>query len=137
VTGVQTCALPIFEKLKYAKTNDKFQLASIRPEDVIGASELWVFNVKTRKLGKYVASNIDPKGMGRAGSGLSVKGTTIIGYDEKLSVQKTLRKPEEQVKEFKGAGKVALRTFLDVIKTTDTMLNGRCNLDTILLKASG
>jgi hypothetical protein len=96
-----------------------------------------VFNVKTRKLGKYVASNIDPKGMGRAGSGLSVKGTTIIGYDEKLSVQKTLRKPEEQVKEFKGAGKVALRTFLDVIKTTDTMLNGRCNLDTILLKASG
>jgi len=127
----------LIEKLKYAKTNDKFQLASIRPEDVIGASELWVFNVKTRKLGKYVASNIDPKGMGRAGSGLSVKGTTIIGYDEKLSVQKTLRKPEEQVKEFKGAGKVALRTFLDVIKTTDTMLNGRCNLDTILLKASG
>jgi hypothetical protein len=127
----------LIEKLKYAKTNDKFQLASIRPEDVIGASELWVFNVKTRKLGKYVASNIDPKGMGRAGSGLSVKGTTIIGYDEKLSVQKTLRKPEEQVKEFKGAGKVALRTFLDVIKTTDTMLNGRCNLDTILLKVSG
>ena len=48
-----------------------------------------------------------------------------------------MRKPEDQLKEFKSAGKVALRTFLDDIKTTDTKLNGRCNLDTILLKVSG
>ena len=63
--------------------------------------------------------------------------TKIIGYDEKNSIQKTLRKPEDQLKEFKGAGKVALRKFLDEIKTTDTKLNGRVNLDTILLKVSG
>ena len=61
----------------------------------------------------------------------------IIGYDEKNSIQKTLRKPEDQLKEFKGAGKVALRKYLDEIKTTDTKLNGRINLDTILLKVSG
>ena len=127
----------VVEKLKFAKTNDKYKLASVIPTEVVGANELWVFNAKTRKIGKYVASNIDPKGLGRQGSGLSVKGTTIIGYDEKLSIQKTLRKPEEQLKEFKGAGKVALRKFLDEIKTTDTKLNGRVNLDTILLKVSG
>tara|TARA_B110000503_G_scaffold112343_1_gene168337 strand:+ start:54 stop:1349 length:1296 start_codon:yes stop_codon:yes gene_type:complete len=121
-------------KLKYLKTDDKYKLASFNPVDIIGASEIWIFNTKTRKLGKYVAKNIDPKGMNRDGSGLSVKGTTIIGYDEQLSVQKTLRKPEEQLKDFKAAGKVKLRTFLDDIATTDTMLNGRCNLDTILLK---
>lgn len=126
----------LVEKLKFAKVNDKFQLASINPVDVIGASELWVFNCKTRKLGKYVASNIDPTGMQRGNSGLQVKGTTILGFDEKLSVQKTLRKPDVQLKEFKGAGKVALRKFLDDIATTDTKLNGRCNLDTILLKVS-
>ena len=103
----------------------------------IQPNELWVFNAKTRKIGKYVASSIDPKGLQREGTGLSVKGTTIIGYDEKNSIQKTLRKPEEQLKEFKGSGKVALRKFLDDIKTTDTKLNGRCNLDTILLKVSG
>ena len=106
----------------------------MQPDQIIGASELWVFNIKTRKLGKYVAKNIDPKGMGRAGSGLSVKGTTIIGFNEEQSIQKTLRKPEEQLKAFKSAGKVALRKFLDEIPTIDTKLNGRCNSDTILLK---
>ena len=127
----------IVEKLKFAKTNDKYKLASILPTEIVGANELWVFNAKTRKIGKYVASNIDPKGFAREGTGLSVKGTTIIGYDEKNSIQKTLRKPEDQLKEFKGSGKVALRKFLDGIKTTDTKLNGRVNLDTILLKVSG
>ena len=127
----------LIAKLKYLKTDDKYKLASFNPVDIIGASEVWVFNVKTRKLGKYIAKNIDPKGMGRAGSGLSVKGTTIIGFDESQSVQKTLRKPVDQLKDFKSAGKVKLRTFIDDIATTDTKLNGRCNLDTILLKVVG
>ena len=126
----------VISKLKFLKIDEKYKLASINPIDVVGANELWVFNVKTRKLGKYIASSIDPKGLGREGTGLSVKGTTIIGFDEKLSVQKTLRKPDEQLKEFKGAGKVALRKFLEDINTTDTKLNGRCNLDTVLLKVS-
>lgn len=124
------------DKIKYSKTDSKYNLASINPVDIIGATELWVFNTKTRKLGKYVAANIDPKGMQREGSGLSVKGTTIIGFDENLSVQKTLRKPDEQLKEFKSVGKVALRKFLDEINTTASTLNGRCNPDTILLKVS-
>ena len=127
-------AIKLVEKLKYLKIDNKFKLASISPDQIIGASELWVFNVKTRKLGKYVAKNIDPKGMQREGSGLSVKGTTIQGYDETLSIQKTLRKPDVQLKEFKDAGKVKLRKFLDEIATTDTKLNGRCNPETVLLK---
>ena len=129
-------ATKLVEKLKYAKTDEKYKLASIDPSIIVGANELWVFNTKTRKLGKYVAQNIDPKGMGRDGTGLSVKGTTIIGFNEKESVQKTLRKPDEQLKAFKGAGKVALRKFMDEIATTDTKLNGRCNPDTVLLKVN-
>ena len=129
-------ATKLVEKLKYLKTDDKYKLASISPDQIIGANELWVFNVKTRKLGKYVASNIDPKGLSRGTTGLQVKGTTIIGFDETLSIQKTLRKPVDQLKEFKAAGKVALRKFLDDINAVDTKLNGRCNPDTILLKIS-
>jgi hypothetical protein len=121
-------------KLKYAKVDPKYKLASVNPADIVGANELWVFNTKTRKLGKYVAKNIDPKGMRREGSGLSVKGTTILGFDEASSIQKTLRKPDVQLKEFKDAGKVKLRKFLDEIPTTDTKLNGRCNPETVLLK---
>jgi hypothetical protein len=121
-------------KLKYAKVDPKYKLASVNPADIVGANELWVFNTKTRKLGKYMAKNIDPKGMRREGSGLSVKGTTILGFDEASSIQKTLRKPDVQLKEFKDAGKVKLRKFLDEIPTTDTKLNGRCNPETVLLK---
>ena len=126
----------LVSKLKYCKVDNKNSLASINPTEIVGANELWVFNTKTRKLGKYVAQNIDPSGMARAGSGLSVKGATIIGFNEELSVQKTLRKPELQLKEFKNSGKVALRKFLENINTTDTKLNGRINADTVLLKVN-
>lgn len=129
-------ATKLVEKLKFSKTDEKYKLASIDPTLIVGANELWVFNVKTRKLGKYVAANIDPKGMGRDGTGLSVKGTTIIGFDENLSIQKTIRKPDDVLKEFKSAGKVKLRKFLDEINSVDTKLNGRCNPDTVLLKVS-
>ena len=127
-------ATKLVEKLKYCLKDDKFQLASIAAENIIGANELWVFNVKYRKLGKYVAKNIDNTGQNREGSGLSVKGASITGFDPQASIQKTLRKPIEQLKEFKTAGKVKLRKFIDDIPTTDTLLNGRCNNYTILLK---
>ena len=124
----------LVSKLKFKTTDDKYQLASINPEDIIKCNELWVFNCKTRKIGKYVADIQDPLGQQREGSGLSVKGTTITGFSEKESIQKTLRKPEEQLKEFKNSGKVKLRSFLDDIKAVDIKLNGRINNDIILLK---
>jgi len=126
----------VVQKLKFCTIDDKYKISSVTPSTIVGASELWVFNTKTRKIGKYVAAKIDPTGQGRDGSGLSVKGTTIIGYDENLSLQKTLRKPEEQLKEFKAAGKVKLRKYLDSIATTETKLNGRTNEHTVLLKVS-
>jgi hypothetical protein len=98
---------------------------SINPTDIISAKELWVFNIKTRKIGKYVAKEYGE---------LSVKGTSIINFDENTSIQKTVRKPEEKLKEFKAAGKVQLRKFLEDINATDTKMNGRINEDTILLK---
>ena len=115
----------IVAKMKYLKQDDKLKIVSINPQDIIGAKELWVFNVKTRKLGKYVTTEF---------SELNIKGTTITGFNENTSVQKTLRKPEEQLKEFKTAGKVVLRKFLEDIKAVDIKLNGRINEDTVLLK---
>ena len=63
-----------------------------------------------------------------------VKGSAIVGFDPAATVQKTLRKPEEQIKAFLASNKVELRKFLDNIKTTEIKLNGRINADTILLK---
>jgi hypothetical protein len=116
----------IIAKLKYMKEDASLKLVSINPVDIIGAQELWVYNTKTRKLFKYVADGV----LGP----LNIKGTTITGFDVAKSVGKTLRKPEEKLKEFSKAGKVALRTFLTDIKATETLANGRINEDTILLR---
>jgi len=115
----------IVAKLKYMKSNEPLKLVSVNPTDIIGSKELWIFNTKTRKLGKYVAAEFQD---------LGVKGTTITGFDEFKSIQKTVRKPEEKLKEFKAAGKVQLRKFLEEINATDTKMNGRINEDTVLLK---
>ena len=120
----------VVAKLKYAVTNEQYKLVSIDPKKIIGSQELWVFNTKTRKLGKYVAGN------GFSTGELSVKGTGIIGFDEKKSVQKTVRKPDVTLKEFQKAGKVALRKFLEDIKATDIKLTGRINKEIILLKVN-
>jgi len=115
----------IVAKLKYMKSNEPLKLVSINPADIIGSKELWVYNTKTRKLGKYVAEEYKE---------LGVKGTTITGFSEHLSICKTLRKPEEKLKEFKASGKVQLRKFLDGINATDTRMNGRINEEIVLLK---
>lgn len=115
----------VVAKLKYAKDDKAMKIVSINPADIVGAAELWVYNNKTRKLGKYVAGSYQT---------LGVKGTTITGYDPDKSVAKTLRKPEEQLKEFAKAGKVALRTYIKDIKAVEVKLNGRINTDTLLLR---
>jgi len=115
-------------KLKYLKNDTTLKLVSVSPVDIIGAQVLWVYNVKTRKLGRYVAEEM--------GGALNVKGTTITGYNDIKSTQKTIRKPEVQLKEFMAASKVELRKFLENIKTTEVKLNGRINEDTILLKVA-
>jgi len=115
----------IVGKLKYKKADEPLKLVSINPADILGAKELWTYNTKSRKLGKYVAEEFQD---------LGVKGTTITGFSEVKSVQKTLRKPADQIKEFKAAGKVVLRKFLEDINAVDTRMNGRINEDIILLK---
>ena len=117
----------LIAKLKYLAKDDKLQIVSVNPLDLIESTEVWVYNVKTRKLGKYVAED---------GQVMQVKGTSLQFFDESKSIQKTLRKPEETLKEFKKAGKVKLRTFMDDIKTTDIKLIGRLNSETIILKAT-
>ncbi len=114
-------------KLKYAKEDKALKLVSCNPADIIGASELWIYNTKTRKLGRYVAA---------AYQVLGIKGTSITGFDSDKSVCKTLRKPEEKLKEFSKASKIQLRKFLDDIKATEAKMNGRISNDIVLLKAA-
>lgn len=116
----------LIARLKFCKDFAPLKLVSINPADIIGAQQLWVYNTKTRKLGCYVAEDL--------GGSLSVKGTAVVGFKESDSVQKTVRKPEVVLEEFKRAGKLQLRKFMDTIKTTEIKLTGRINEDVVLLR---
>lgn len=116
----------LVSRLKYMKEEKTLKLVSVNPVDIIGAQELWCYNTKTRKLYKYVADSLTGP--------LGIKGTSLTGFDLAKSVGKTLRKPDEKLKEFAKASKIQLRKFLEEIKATETLGNGRMNEDTVLLR---
>lgn len=121
-------------KFKYMKQHVETKTVSMNPVEIVGAQAVLVYNAKNRKLGIYYASNIDPKGLGRDGSGLSVKGTTIQGFDEKNSVHKTLRKPAEQLSKFKKITKRSLQKEFGAINSVETKMNGRFNDNSLIIK---
>lgn len=114
------------KRLKYMQESEEYNLVSIQPEYIVGASQAWVFNVQTKKLTQYVASDR---------GGLQVKGSVIMNFDPKTSVTKNLRKPQETIKVVLEGGKVEKRKLMDSIKAKASVPNGRVNVKTIILKA--
>lgn len=118
----------VVRRLKYLKTFkiDKLELTSISPTKLHGCSEAWVYDTKKRKLHHYVADEYTKS--------IGVKGNTVLGFCTKESQIKTLRKPEEQIKQIMGS-KPAARKFFDSIKAVGTTPNGRFNANMIILRA--
>ena len=115
----------LVKKLKFKLSDDKLSITSVPTAGLIGAQAAIVYNTKTRKIGMYIASSSE---------GLNVKGASIINFTEK-SFQKTLRKPDVQLKEFKEQNtQKRVETWFSKIKSTETILNGRVNAELILLK---
>lgn len=120
----------VVAKLKYLKefkdTANKLDLVSVHPTKLHGASEAWVYDTAKRKLHHYIADEYSKS--------FTVKGNTILGFDNNKSEIKTLRKPGEQIKEVMGS-KPAARKFFDGIKAVAAKPNGRFNENMIILKA--
>ena len=110
-------------RMQYQKEFTELNMKSVPPTTIIGASELWVYNTKYRRVSVYYALDR---------GGLSVRGTTILNYDTSKSETKTLRKPEDF---FKVSGKRAMATALNSVKTKGITPNGRINNETILIGA--
>jgi translation initiation factor 2 beta subunit (eIF-2beta)/eIF-5 len=113
-------------KFKYLKEFTELKLTSDPVTKLIGASEAWFYETKKRKLIHVVADQ-------HVGS-FSVKGSGLIGFDATNSVQKTLRKPAEQIKALLAGGAPAARKYFKEIKATEIKFNGRGNENTILLR---
>ena len=120
----------IVSKLKYLKEFkdpvNKLDLISIHPTKLHGASEAWVYDTAKRKLHHYIADEYSKS--------FTVKGNTILGFDNVNSEIKTLRKPNEQIKEIMGSKPAARKYFKD-IKAVGTVPTGRFNENLIILKA--
>lgn len=118
-------AMQQVSKVKYLKTFSELNLTSVDPSQIIGATSVWVYNTKYRKLGQYQSIDSD---------GFSIKGTTIQNFNEALSVAKTLRKPDQQIKEMMAAGKVKLKQVMNNINSKASPMNGRLNEEIVILR---
>ena len=112
-------------KVLYLKESAEYKVTSVDPMNIIGASELYLFNVKYRTLIHVVT---------QSSSGFTLKGTTLQGIDADNTSKKMLRKPDEALKELMSMTKTKSLQFFNTIKTSPSAFTGRINEETIILK---
>ena len=115
----------IVARLRHLKADKDLKLASINPVDILGSTEVWTYDVKRKRLGLYTSK--DP-------GGLNVHGTSIQGYDDDLSYEKTLRKHEEQLTGFMKKSKKAVHEYVGKIRGKQMKVKTRINPNMLLLK---
>lgn len=113
-------------KLKYLKESTELKIKSISPTEMIGASQVWIYNAKYKKLAVYRSDSRD---------GIQVKGSSLQNYDPAQSEQKALRKPAETLKRVIEGGKIVLRKLLSDLSTKESTASGRINSDCIIVRA--
>lgn len=115
----------VTKNLKYLPKDETLNLQSVSPKDILGAAMLTVYNTKNRSLTLYMGKE----------EGLSIKGSTILNWDEDKSQTKKLRKPQEVLPLFVGVGHGMVHPRFLGIKTKPSKPNGRINGNMILLWA--
>lgn len=115
----------LVRKLKYLPEFEDLGIKSLNPVDIIGSSEVWVYDVKRKKIGVYAS---DYEGT------LGVKGTSIHNYSDAKSYEKTFRKPDVQVPEFMKTRKNGLHKFVDSIRGKKLAPRKRLLPDMVILR---
>jgi hypothetical protein len=110
-------------KLRFMKDFPELNIQSLNPVDIIGANMIWVYDTKKRRLGYYEAE---------LKNSLFVKGTKIEGF--KVTCEKILRKPEEQIPEIMKLRKNQTVNWFDGIRAKCKDMTGRTNTNLILLR---
>jgi len=113
-------------RFKYLKEFPELKLKSEPPSKLVAAQEVFLYDVQKRKV-IYVVADLN------AGS-LTIKGTSIVGFDERKTVMKTLRNPTEQLKVLMSSGKPAMRKYFDEITTVAIKFSGRSNENLVILR---
>jgi hypothetical protein len=114
-------------KFKFLREFDELKLKSEPVTKLVNATEAWLYDTAKRRLIHVMADS-------HIGT-FTVKGSAIAGFDTLATVQKTLRKPAEQIKAVISGGKPAARRAFGEIKATEIKYNGRGNENLIILWA--
>jgi len=112
-------------KLQYCTEDIDAKLTSIQPILIPGKAKLFVYNRKNRKLIQYVTEST---------AGFTVSGTSIKNFDEKLSKQATIRKPDDILPQILNKTELQIEKVWDTITTKVTKPTGRINSDCILMR---
>jgi hypothetical protein len=110
--------------VKFLVEDPKFG-KSVDPINLLNCSEVWAFDTKTRKISKYYSP---------VGGGITVKGASLVGYDEAMSSCKLLRKPEEQIPAFSATAKKDLTKWYSSVKSKNANVRPRLTATTLILK---
>ena len=113
------------KSLKYLAESDEYAVTSVSPANIPGARKLYVFNIKYRRMTVYECSSTE---------GFSVKGTSIKGFDEKLSYAMSLRKPSDVISAIVTKTDKQRDKIIDALTTKRKEANGRINDQTLILK---
>ena len=116
----------VVARIKYQKTDDALGITSVSPTKLHQCTEAFVYDTAKRKIIWLVADDYSKC--------LLVKGNSIIGFDKKKSMSKTVRKPNEFLKVFMSASRPATRKAIDEIKAVAAIPNGRFNENMVILK---
>ena len=114
------------QRFAYLREFAELKLKSEPVTKLVDATEAWLYDTKKRKLIHVMADS-------HVGS-FTVKGTAIIGFDAVQTLQKTLRKPAEQLREFMSQSVPNARKWFRDLRTTDVKYNGRGNENLVILK---
>ena len=112
-------------KLKFKKEDTELGIKSVNPSEMVGASQVWIYNVKYKRLAAYRSDSAQ---------GIQVKGSTLQNYDPDMSECRSIRRPEAFLKVLLDASKVKLRKLLSDLTTKGYDVTGRINDECIIVR---
>jgi hypothetical protein len=114
-------------KFKIQAEFAELKLKSLPAASLVDRSEAWLYDTKKRKLIHLVADSHT--------QAFTVKNNSVIGFSTVETLQKTLRKPAEQLKSIVAVGKPAARKAFKDIRATETAWNARGTENLVILKS--
>jgi hypothetical protein len=112
-------------RIKFKKEDTELGIKSVNPSEMVGASQVWVYNVKYKRLAAYRSDSVQ---------GIQVKGSTLQNYDPDMSECRSIRRPEAFLKVLLDASKVKLRKLLSDLTTKGYDVTGRINDECIIVR---